>query len=106
MALDIYNLVQYKNYISFVELQKQINGFSDPTATWVTPGNVVIWHGISAGGRDAIVTLMNNNLIFIAYVSPYLYLMDGYYTSLPITYNIKSSYKKPHWIPIVLQKMN
>ncbi len=100
MKEEILNLIKKGGGVSFVELER-IKGFSGNLDMFIGSSNVIFWQNISGAAIDAIQELLNERKIIMHPSVLIVYLHDGKYINLPICKNLKTKYKKPHWLPVV-----
>jgi hypothetical protein len=67
--------------------------------------NVILWSACSDEVSDIIVQVLSDKRVKLTPTSPWVYIIDGCFMNLPIAKRPpKNGYKKPHWIPVVLNK--
>ena len=104
MAASIYELVLSRRSVSFVELEKGIEGFAGEKAMILHGDgydNIVLWDGVSEEAAAALDELRSDGRIHFTPTNVLVYLIDGIVPDLPIAKS-RRKYKKPHWLPAVL----
>jgi hypothetical protein len=104
MKAEILELIRRKQAVSFVELAREIPGFSDPfgggldmaVSAW---GNVILWTDLTAEAIQAMQELEAEGKIDAHLCGPFPYWIDGATLNLPLA-KPKRSYKKPRWLPV------
>ena len=104
MKANILELIRRKRDVSFVELAREIPGFSDPfgggcdlaVSAWE---NVILWTDLSAEAVKAMQELEADGLIDAHLCGVFPYVIDGATLNLPLA-KPKRHYKKPHWLPV------
>lgn len=89
--------------VSFAELDA-LPGFTkrpDGTAFVYDRFNIVIWANLSDDAAAAIRYLIEAERIHLTPTSLLVYLVDGLTLTLPVAKQARR-YKKPHWLPVVL----
>lgn len=89
--------------ITFAELNRRIPDRG--TVSWLYPegDNIIIWANMSDDYMDALAELMKEYKIQIKPCAPFIYACDGEMMDLPLATKPKK-YKKPHWLPMTLEK--
>lgn len=100
MKEQILEVVRSGRRTSFAQLQQRIPGFEGHKAIGLAP-NVYLWNGVSQSAADAIMELMNTKKVRLGPASVVDYAIDGITLPLPIAQAPKA-YKKPHWLPAVI----
>jgi hypothetical protein len=94
---------------SFTEIGTQLREFGiDPAGefTLLYPGepSIVLWTGVSEEFIAVLDELLGAKLVHYAPASPWVYLIDGGLLDLPLARRLpRDGYRKPHWLPIVVQ---
>jgi len=101
MKEAIYKLVADRDWVTFAELSRDIDGFRGNWAIEAAP-NVFFWTALSEEALDALDELFAEKRIVYAPAHPLSYLADGGLLRLPLAKrpNKKGGYKKPHWVPV------
>lgn len=100
---NIKTLVYKLNGVSFVEIEKNVEGFKEENNTlWscIPQKNIFLWCDVSDEGGTALVELLEEKSIEMRPSYIFIYLIDGICLDLPIPKRA-TNYKKPHWIPVV-----
>jgi hypothetical protein len=101
MADQILALVKNRETVSFMELEREIDGFKGGDYEWILdPWNIVLWAGMTKEAIDAMLLLREKHLIHPTATTLLVYMIDGGMPRLPLAKR-KVVYKKPHWIPVV-----
>ena len=95
-----------KHTISFVNIENIFDehGFyykGDLTLEVPTLKNFVLWSGWNQEAIDIFDSVRKSKNITMKLCQPLVYLHDGKALNLPLAKRA-ISYKKPHWVPIVL----
>lgn len=103
--LIIEYLKNHKN-VSFAELDryletKKMNHKGNSGIYYNLSNNIVAWGGMSEEYKNIILDLEKNNLINLRNCPVVFYLIDGGIPNIP-TANSDRKYKKPHWLPCLL----
>jgi len=103
MKSEILELIRRKQDVTFVELAREIPGFTDKTggmdmavSAWA---NVVLWTDLSPEAVKAMQELETEGSIDAHLCGVFPYLIDGATLNLPIA-KPKRSYRKPRWLPV------
>lgn len=103
MKADILKLIRQKQDVTFVELAREIPGFTDTAGgldmavtEWE---NVILWTDLSREAIQAMRELEADGVIDAHLCGVFVYLIDGAVLSLPIA-KPKRSYRKPRWLPV------
>lgn len=111
-TLDAAGLIQYVNdykHVSFAELKRVFPAFfgGDFGLYASLDKNFVFWLGLTDAGSEIINDCLNTRKLFAHPCTsfwghvPMVYLIDGCILNIPLAKkNIR--YKKPHWVPVVL----
>ena len=103
MKSEILELIRRKQAVSFVELAREIPGFTDTAdgmdmavTEWA---NVILWTDLSREAIRAIQELEAEGSIDAHLCGVWPYVIDGATLNLPIA-KPKRSYRKPRWLPV------
>jgi len=103
MKSEILDLIRRKQAVSFVELAREIPGFTATTggmdmvvSAWE---NVVLWTDLSREAIHAMQELEAEGSIDAHLCGVFPYLIDGATLNLPVA-KPKRSYRKPRWLPV------
>ena len=100
MKKQILGLIQINGGgVSFVELSR-LDGFKGDLS-WCIKENIVFWDGMSEEFIISMQELLRSKEIIIRSSVALVYAYDGQVLNLPIAKDVKRSYKKPRWLPIV-----
>lgn len=104
----ILKLIRAKHDVSFVELEKLFTklgyGFRGDASILVNDvklSNIIIWDGWNKEYTNCLINMLANDQIIVKPTSTLVYLIDGCTLELPVAKHIRR-YKKPHWLPVVL----
>lgn len=106
VAGAIVEYVRTYDYVSFPELLRRMEPFTDVRGTWALElaPNVILWLGMSEAFVDAFNEAKRRGPLTIAPASTLVYLIDGGFLNLPIAKRpSKRDYKKEHWLPVTLR---
>lgn len=96
----IYEYVsQMKLGISFVELERHVEGFIGDYNMKINEFNILIWGGVSEEAINSLNELIEENKIEFVSSSQIVYLIDGKCPNLPIVKKSNTKYKNLHWLP-------
>ena len=106
MANKILALVKERGHVSFVELDREIEGFTggEHALESLRPkhSNIIIWVNLTEEGSATIRALLEQELIHTTTCSSLLvYMVDGGFLKMPIARRARH-YKEPHWLPSVI----
>ena len=87
--------------VSFVELERNVEGFSGEYEFGILEKNLVFWQGVSNEAVDALNALMESGEVELVPTSPLTYHVDGAVPSLPVAKQARA-YKEPRWVPIAI----
>jgi len=103
MKSEILELIRQKQNVSFVELAREIPGFTDTAGGLdmaVTEWhNVILWTDLSLEAIQAMQELEAEGSIDAHLCGVFVYLIDGQTLNLPMA-KPKRSYRKPRWLPV------
>ena len=99
-------MIRDKDQVSFAELTQAFPETFKGGNFTLEAGktNIVLWSGLTEEGFDIIVELRDENLIDFDPCDPLTYMIDGRALDLPLAKKA-TTYKHPHWCPIVLRPM-
>jgi hypothetical protein len=100
MKEEILEYIKTYDFVSFVELCKEIEGFSGEGTFENEDLNIIFWQGVSQEGFDTMHELQEEKLIKPEWCSPMLYIIDGLVIDLPVAKSIRK-YKDKRWCPVV-----
>lgn len=100
MKEAIYKLVADLKAVSFVNLCREIEGFSGGLAMVDKNPHIVFWIGVSSEGVRAINELRAEGRIEMKPTQALTYLVDGEMLNLPQVTKVYN-YKKDHWLPVI-----
>lgn len=97
----ILRTIRERGEVTFAEVAR-LPRCSDPgyTLWWDRWEHCVVWRGISAEAREALVDLYSDDLIHVAVCEPSAYGRDRR-TDMPV--GEKRWYPDDHWLPMVLR---
>lgn len=104
MKAEILELIRRKQSVSFVELSREIPGFTDKTGAGLDMAvtewqNVILWTAMSREAVHALQELEAEGSIDAHLCGVWPYLIDGATLNLPLA-KPKRGYKKPRWLPV------
>jgi hypothetical protein len=100
----ILNFIRERDYVSFPELIRNVEGVGGGDVALHPPGyeNIIFWTGLSEEGAAAITELIAKKAIVPSPSSVLVYGIDGGMLRLPLARQ-KRRYKTLHWAPITLR---
>ena len=108
MREQILELVRSERQVSFVQITR-LQGARGDRALVAGDTNVVLWDGLSQEAIDAIAGLRRDGLIEYVPTSVQTYVLDGARLKMPLAKSgaaMKQGYKKPHWLPVVIDPVD
>lgn len=103
MAVEIEKLVVEKGGgVSMAELENGIEGFRGNLAWGALDRNVVFWVNMSDAAVNALALLFKAKKLKLKPTELLVYMVDGNILNLPIAKRPDHTYKKEHWLPVVL----
>lgn len=103
----ISELVHNVGSVSFVEMERRINGWVKGDHAMVIENdrcsNIVLWVNLGFEVIEAFNELKAGGAIHPKPSSYMIYLIDGGTLNMPLVKSMRH-YKKPHWLPVVFNK--
>ena len=97
--------VEAYDYVTLAELDREIEGFSGEYS-FANPNmierNITHW-GVSEEAFLALQGLLADKKVFMDATNWLTYMLDGATLELPIAKRVDHTYKKLHWLPVVLR---
>jgi len=104
LAADVAGLINRRRHVSMIEIVKLAGDEGKGDITIALKDNMVLWEGLSQALVDVLDELKQKKLYHPHPTISLAYLMDGDILTLPIVKRPpKNGYKKPHWLPVVLE---
>ncbi|HUY37075.1 MAG TPA: hypothetical protein VMV69_30440 [Pirellulales bacterium] len=102
----IIQLVADRDWVSFVELQRELEPKFDVRGDHAIDigKNCIVWLGMSDCLCTAVQSLLAAERLFLHPASPFVYFIDGGLLRLPYASRPpKNGYKQPRWTPACLR---
>jgi hypothetical protein len=107
LADRIEELVRKRDWLSFVELRREIPETDGDMMYGDDRLNLFIGFGLTNEAIDALMLLRSENRVLPVPGSFMSYMVDGGVAALPIATRIpRRGYKTPHWTPCFLRLMS
>ena len=110
MEDQIFNFVEERDYVTFVEIQREFSEVMDVKGKYAleTCKNGILWVGLSEELHSVLRNLLVSKRIYAHPASRLTYLVDGACLSLPTPKNLPKDglhvgYEQPVWIPSCLR---
>ena len=104
LADDVAELINRRRHVSMIEIMKLAGDEGKGDIAIALKDNMVLWEGLSQALVDVLDELKQKKLYHPHPTISLAYLMDGDILTLPIVKRPpKNGYKKPHWLPVVLE---
>jgi hypothetical protein len=104
MAERLLELVRRRRCVSFVEMEREIEGFGGGDMSLGIENdkvsNIMLWWGMTPAAVDAMAELRKQQLIHPIPTTILTYMIDGRVPQLPLAKG-RRHYKKLHWAPTV-----
>jgi hypothetical protein len=85
----------------FPEIVQRDDGFA---IMFSASQNIVIWPGLTEEFIEVYKSLRDSKRIVAIPCGFIIYMIDGAFpTTMPVAKSLKRTYKKPHWVPVVLR---
>lgn len=98
--------VERDDWVTFAALHKRLAGDTREETEIVLPGNRVIWSGMPRELFDAILELLDEQVLAAKPVHPSAYKRDGRVLGLPVEKIVPpEGHAEPHWFPVALRPM-
>jgi len=98
--------VERDDWVTFAMLHKRLAGDAREATEIVLPGNRVIWTGMPRELFDAILELLDEEVLAAQPVHISAYKRDGRVLALPVEKTIPpDGHAEPHWFPVALRPM-
>lgn len=102
---EIIEFIKSRESVSFVELSDKFQDWWKGDYEYTRDGyNIVFWAGMSAEACDAMIELVAARRIELVPTTPLVYLCDGGGLTYPLVKSARK-YKKPHWLPVVVNTL-
>lgn len=104
LAAAILELVRDRDYVSFLELEREVPGFSGELSIGVPDcDNLIFWHAASAEAIAGLQHLLSTDQVHLKTCSSFIYAVDGAIVTIPQAAK-RRSYSKLHWLPVTVCK--
>ncbi len=101
LAARISAYLSRRSGISLVELSRDIEGFAGEVVWGSNETNVIVWDRMSQDAIAAITGLIAEEKIVATPSNVLVYAFDGGVLDMPIATDVRRSYAKPRWLPLV-----
>jgi hypothetical protein len=101
MKDKILSVIKSRRGVSFVELEREIDGFKGNLDYGNVDNNIFYWFGMSNEAADAISSLIREGAIEIKQTQFITYFIDGISFEPPKIAKQIRKYSSPRWIPVV-----
>ncbi len=99
--------VERDDWVTFAALHKNLARDAREATEIVLPGNRVIWSGMPRELFDAILELLDEEVLAAKPVHLSAYKRDGRVLALPVEKIIPpEGHSEPHWFPVALRPMS
>lgn len=101
MKKQIVEMIKRKTSVSFVELERGVDGFEGEMSFGLPDKNIFYWFNISDDASEALKELLDSDVIKMTPANPLVYFIDGNRYRMPHIAKQVRNYKEPRWIPVV-----
>src|ERR1700744_5285037 len=102
LAAEIKTILDGRNYVSFAELDREVEGFAGDYALCCSNfPNLIYWPKISLDASEAMRSLLDGGLCHFEGTTVLVYAVDGLLPGMPVAKR-RHDYKSPRWLPVTI----
>lgn len=96
--------IEERGHASLAEL-RDMDGFPGEYEWLISASsNVVLWKQMSSQAIDALTELEREGRVRLKPCAQFVYTVDGAVLSLPLAKKANHNYKRPHWLPVIVER--